>query len=85
MSGKGTIKIIQVYTLVLTEDKNKLSAFSLCPSLATHLLFLKNKSQHLFKLTIDFNVSNERSYTVIIISSLLKEAVTRKVTSSGCA
>lgn len=85
MSGKGTIKIIQVYTLVLTEDKNKLSAFSLCPSLATHFLFLKNKSQHLFKLTIDFNVSNERSCTVIIISSLLKEAVTWKVTSSGCA
>jgi len=69
---------------VLTEDKNNLSAFSPCPSIATHLLFLKNKSQHLFKLTlvvmIGFNISNWRSSrTVIIISSLFKEAVTWKV------
>lgn len=81
MSGKGTTGRIQVYTLVLTEDKNDPPAFSPCPSLATHLLFLMNKSQHLFKLTlvvmIGFNISNWRSScTVIVISSLFKEAVT---------
>lgn len=62
MLGKDTIGRIQVYALVLTKDKNNLSAFSPCPSLATHLLFLKNKSQHLFKLTLGvmtgFNISN---------------------------